>query len=83
MSLQLRGCDFRCFVTSGEDKYTKYAGLKITFDLCITLLFSLQTSKGNGGPASALESLGGKLSFHSQSLNIGLIYKQLEKKSFV
>ena len=39
----------------GKERYTKYTGLKIPFELCIGLSFSWQIAIGNGGPVSALE----------------------------
>ena len=47
----------------GGERYTKYAGLKIPVDMCIASPFSWQIAIGNGGPASALESMGAKVHF--------------------
>ena len=56
--------------------YTEYEGLKMSVNLCITLLFSRQIAIGNAGPGSALDSIRAKQTFRCQVLNIGLMYKQ-------
>ena len=43
--------------------YTDHAGLQISVNLHIAPPFSLQTAIGNGGPISALESMGAKPNF--------------------
>ena len=45
-------------------------------NLCMASLFSLQIATSNGGPATALVSLGEKWSFRCISLNIHRMYKQ-------
>ena len=54
----------------------EYAGLGFPVNLSIASVFSRQIAIGNGGPTSALKSMGAKPSFRCHSLNIGLMYKQ-------
>ena len=53
--------------------YTDSAGLEIPIDLCIASPFSRQKANGNGGPASALDSMGGKLCFCCHSVNVKIV----------
>ena len=50
---------------------------------CIARPFSRQIANANAGPASALESMGGIQYFRCNSVNIGLMFKQQARKSFV
>ena len=52
----------------------EYAGLGIPVDLCIASPFSQQIAKQSAGPASALESMGGKPTFHCHILNISCVH---------
>ena len=61
-------------MASSSTFYTDYAGLDIAVILCIALPFSQQIAIINGGPTSALESMGAKRHFRCCSLNIDLMY---------
>ena len=56
--------------------YTDHAGLEIFVNSRIASPFSRQIAKGSSGPATALESMGAKQTFHCNSFNIAPIYKQ-------
>ena len=55
--------------------YTDHAGLEISVNSRIASRISRQIAIGNAGPATALESMGGKRFFRCHFLNIGLMYK--------
>ena len=57
--------------------------LEIPVNSRIALLFSPQIAIGNAGPILALESMGAKQTFRCHSVNIGLMYKQQARKSFI
>ena len=60
----------------GSWLYTDYAGLKIAVNSRIVWPFSRQIAISNGGPTTALESMGAKQYFRCHFLNIGQMYKQ-------
>ena len=55
--------------------YTDHAGPEISLHLSIAWPFSRQIAIGNGGPTSALKSMGAKQYFRCHFLNIGPSYK--------
>ena len=66
----------QCLILGQHTPYTDHAGLEIPVNSCIASPFSRQIANVNAGPVLALESIGAKQSFHCNSLNIGLMYKQ-------
>ena len=55
---------------------TDHVGLDIAVILCIASPFSRHIAICNGGPTSALQSMGAKRHFRCNFFNIALIYKQ-------
>ena len=55
--------------------YTDHAGPEISVNSHIASPFSWQIAIGNGGPTSALESMGAKPTFRCHFFNIGPSYK--------
>ena len=73
--MTFRGCHW------GGWQHTGDACLEIPVDLCIASPFSWQIVIGNAGPASTLQSMGGKLFFRHHFVNIALYTNSKQGKS--